>query len=590
MSAGKFWGLVLTVSLLIGTVGVTCAHGYTLVWSDEFDGTSLNMSNWNYEIGGHGWGNNELQYYTDRNVTVANGVLTITAKRESYGGRDYTSSRITTKGKREFKYGRIEARISIPMGQGLWPAFWMLGANFPGVPWPNCGEIDIMEHVNRETATHGYIHWDYNGHAYYGGSTYVADPSAWHVYAIEWDQSAIKWFVDGVQFWEANIHNGINNTHCFHEPFFIILNLAVGGNWPGPPDAGTKFPAEYKIDYVRVYQKSAGPTPTPTPVPGQGPYGGVPWVIPGTIQAENYDTGGQNVAYYDTTSGNSGGAYRSDHVDIEPCTDSGGGYNVGWIENGEWLEYTVNVTQAGTYDLEARVASLSAGGSLSVSFNGVNKTGTMSFGPTGGWQNWTTVRANGIYLNAGQQIMRINMLSTEFNLNWVRLTRTSGPTPTPTPPPGGSPAKTWYLFNQAVSGVNPPGENMQTGKSGVTGWQPTKTINETSLYWYSPVLNGTYPAGNWSFILWTNNPGSTSNVRVRFYRVNADGSGATLLGDQTINVTATGTGNHPTTFNFNVGTLQLNNQRLMIRIVKSSGVNATMAYNTNDFPTRLLAP
>lgn len=242
--------------------GSAPSSGYTrLVWSDEFNGTSLDTSNWTYEIGtgSNGWGNNELQYYTSRpeNIRVSGGNLIITARRESYGGMNYTSARIKTQDKRTFTYGRVEARIKIPTGKGLWPAFWMLGNNISQVSWPYCGEIDIMEHVNNEGVTHGTIHWsDHNGnYAYYGGPTpWNLDFSQYHVYAIEWSPTSIKWFVDGNQFWEANIANSINGTDEFHKPFFILLNLAVGGNWPGSPDGSTPFPAEMLVDYVRVYQ------------------------------------------------------------------------------------------------------------------------------------------------------------------------------------------------------------------------------------------------------------------------------------------------------------------------------------------------
>ncbi|NLG84815.1 MAG: glycoside hydrolase family 16 protein [Firmicutes bacterium] len=228
----------------------------TLVWSDEFNGSSINSSNWSFDIGGGGWGNNELQYYTDRseNARIENGNLVIEARKESYQGYQYTSARLKTQGKRSFTYGRIEARMKLPMGQGLWPAFWMLGANFPSVGWPKCGEIDIMEHINNETVVHGTIHWDNNGYAYYGGASGYVDVTQYHVYSVEWTPSYIRWFVDGVKFWEANIANSINGTDEFHKPFFIILNLAVGGNWPGAPNSSTVFPARVYVDYVRVYQ------------------------------------------------------------------------------------------------------------------------------------------------------------------------------------------------------------------------------------------------------------------------------------------------------------------------------------------------
>lgn len=234
--------------------GSTTALMDQLVWSDEFDGTSVNTANWNFEIGAGGWGNNEQQYYRRENATVSNGNLVITAKRERYRGSNYTSARLTTQNKRSFAYGRMEARIKLPLGQGLWPAFWMLGSNFSTVGWPKCGEIDIMEHINTEPTIYGTIHWDANGYASYGGHTGNSTPDAYHIYSIQWDGSAIKWFLDGVQFHEANILNSINSTEEFHKPFFFIVNLAVGGNWPGQTIDNSKFPASLYVDYIRVYQ------------------------------------------------------------------------------------------------------------------------------------------------------------------------------------------------------------------------------------------------------------------------------------------------------------------------------------------------
>ena len=232
----------------------------TLVWSDEFDGNSLNRSNWTYDIGNNGWGNNEWQYYTDRNenVSVSNGVLAITARKENYGGSGYTSARIKSIGLREFKYGRIEARIKLPKGQGLWPAFWMLGANFNTAGWPYCGEIDIMEQVSLENRVHGTVHWDSNGYASYGGPSFEFDTTQYHVYAIDWNDQYIRWYVDGTQFHEIYIGNNAGGTEEFQKPFFLILNLAVGGNWPGYPNDSTPFPSTMYVDYVRVYQDVPG--------------------------------------------------------------------------------------------------------------------------------------------------------------------------------------------------------------------------------------------------------------------------------------------------------------------------------------------
>jgi beta-glucanase (GH16 family) len=257
----------LSLGVLAAVAPAAHAQTWNLVWSDEFNGASVDRSKWNFEEGGHGWGNNELEYYTNgNNSSIVNGALVIEARREDVGGRNYTSSRMTTKGKREFTYGRVEARIALPTGQGLWPAFWMLGANIGSVGWPACGETDIMEHVNSDTTTHGTIHWDAGGYASYGGSVTVSNVMAYHVYTIEWTPSSIKWFVDGAQYHEANIQNSINSTEEFHRPFFILLNLAVGGNWPGPPNGSTAFPARMFVDYVRVYQQT---TPSVVIDPGQ---------------------------------------------------------------------------------------------------------------------------------------------------------------------------------------------------------------------------------------------------------------------------------------------------------------------------------
>ncbi|MEP6616052.1 MAG: glycoside hydrolase family 16 protein [Ginsengibacter sp.] len=230
---------------------ISAATTYTLVWSDEFDGTSVNTANWNFETGGGGWGNNEKEYYQASNATVANGNLVITAKKQRIRGSGYTSARMTTQGKREFTYGKMEARIMLPMVKGLWPAFWMLGANINTVGWPACGETDIMEHINTENVIYGTVHWDNNGHQSLGGNT-TTTPGDYHIYAIEWDPASIRWYVDGVKYYEANIQSAAMDE--LQKPSFLILNLAVGGNWPGQTIDNTKLPASMYVDYVRVYQ------------------------------------------------------------------------------------------------------------------------------------------------------------------------------------------------------------------------------------------------------------------------------------------------------------------------------------------------
>ncbi|WP_317166572.1 family 16 glycosylhydrolase [Chitinophaga fulva] len=226
-------------------------EAYQLVWSDEFNGSSVDGSKWQFETGPN-TSNNEKQYYQAANATVSNGNLVITARKQSVNGWPYTSARLNTAGRFTTTYGRIEARIKLASGQGLWPAFWMLGNNIGSVGWPQCGEIDIMEQVNTSNTIYGTMHWFSGGHASYGGTT-TTTFTDYHVYAVEWDQSAIRWYVDGVKFHEGNILNNINNTGAFHNPFFIILNLAVGGDFPGQTIDESRLPASMYVDYVRVY-------------------------------------------------------------------------------------------------------------------------------------------------------------------------------------------------------------------------------------------------------------------------------------------------------------------------------------------------
>jgi hypothetical protein len=233
----------------------------TLVWSDEFNGSSINTANWSFETGGGGWGNNELENYTSRteNARISNGALIIEARRESFGGSAYTSARMKTQGKQSFGINTwVEARIDAPQGQGIWPAFWMLGNSISTVGWPSCGEIDIMEIKGQNPAQNfGTIHWaDVNGnHASFGGiyNSSTSLSAGFHTYAISRTATSIKWYVDRIQYAEANISGGINSTSEFQGPFFILLNVAVGGNFVGSPDGSTVFPQQMQVDWVRVW-------------------------------------------------------------------------------------------------------------------------------------------------------------------------------------------------------------------------------------------------------------------------------------------------------------------------------------------------
>jgi len=240
-----------------------CSYGQQkdrkLVWKEEFNGNSLNEKVWNFELGDGcpnicGWGNNEKQIYTNKNHSIKNGYLKIDIKKE---GEKYTSTRITSAKKKEFKYGRIEVRAQIPTGTGLWPAFWMLGSNIANVGWPKCGEIDILEYVGREpnkifTSLHTQ---DSHGNTINTKKTDIPGiENGFHIYAIDWTENKIEFFVDNksVYVFAPTIKN--ENTWPYNQPFYFIINTAVGGNFGGNSIDDSKLPQEFLIDYIRVYQ------------------------------------------------------------------------------------------------------------------------------------------------------------------------------------------------------------------------------------------------------------------------------------------------------------------------------------------------
>ena len=253
----RILGWILWILLFVSCSSDKNEPDWNLVWSDEFNYTGLpDITNWGNEVGFIR--NNELQYYTDRrpeNASVMNGNLLIIGRKESYETADYTSASLITYGKHSWTYGKIEARIKLPIGQGLWPAFWTLGQNINQVGWPQCGEIDIMEHINSVDLIYGTAHWLDGEHVSSGGNI-SCNVSAYHNYAVEWDKESIKWFLDGEKYWELNIKDNLNSTEELHLPQYIIMNMAIGGAWPGPPDVTTSFPDTMFVDYVRVYQKA----------------------------------------------------------------------------------------------------------------------------------------------------------------------------------------------------------------------------------------------------------------------------------------------------------------------------------------------
>jgi beta-glucanase (GH16 family) len=499
---------------------------YQLVWSDEFDSTAIDTTKWSFQIGDGtsyelppGWGNGELEWYLVENATVANGFLSITAKEEQIMEYDYTSARLRTKNKGDWTYGRFEMSAKLPLGKGLWPAFWMFPTEEFYGGWAASGELDIMELIGSvPDSVFGTIHYGGSFPANIFTSEHFVLPTGqtfadtFHVFAVEWEYGEIRWFVDDSLY--ATQTDWYSTAAPFPAPFdrdfHILLNVAVGGTLPGPPDSTTIFPQTMMVDYVRVYQAVNNTAPDITiitPPNGasfpsgsdihitvdandttgniqkvlffqgdaqlgentqspyeytvsnvsagcytiiakaiddygaaafdsvsiivdsciQAPYLMVPAKLPGVIEAENYDIGGQGVAYNDIDPGiNNGNAFGNEYrvdegVDILYNMDNRFGYHIDWIENGEWLEYQVNVQSSDAYTVDLRIASESNGGSLYIEFDGVDKTGLITFAPTGGWQDWVTVRTENISLDSGVQTMRIVMTDSAFILNHIEF-------------------------------------------------------------------------------------------------------------------------------------------------------------------------
>jgi beta-glucanase (GH16 family) len=265
--------LVMMTLKLQADPAETLPGSWQLTWSDEFkqpDGSKPDPAKWGYDIGGGGYGNNEMEFYTDRtnNVRVEDGKLIIEAQQENYSGKHYTSGRILTQGKFSWTYGLFEARIKIPRGQGIWPAFWMLGTGISSNSWPDCGEIDIMENIGREPGTvHGTVHGPgYSGAHGIGKPVSLPDKVVvaddFHIFAVDCEPGSVSWFLDGKKYFSITPSSLPENSRwVFDQPKFLLLNLAIGGYWPGYPDATSTYPQRMVVDYVRVYQKSPVASP-----------------------------------------------------------------------------------------------------------------------------------------------------------------------------------------------------------------------------------------------------------------------------------------------------------------------------------------
>ncbi len=419
--------LLFATMLISGQLKAAAPADYTLVWSDEGNGaanTPVDSSKWNLVNQNGGFGNAELQYYTNRinnSFYDGNGNLVIKAIKEAYGGNQYTSAKLYSQNKGDWQYCWIEIRAKLPHGRCVWPAFWMMPTASSYGGWPVCGEFDFMENrgdqMNKVGGTIPFGNpWKYIGASYtLSSGTFDTD---YHIFEIEWLPGEFHWYVDGnlyetrshIEWYCSAVPESTNPYAPFDQNFYLQLNVAVGG--PGTPYTGYQspddsvFPQSMYIDYVRVYQKGSYPSPTPGPTATPIP----PAAIPGQIEAENW-------------SAMSG-------VQTEETSDNGGGLNVGWIDLNDWMDYSVNVASTATYSAEYRVASPNTTGTFDLR-RGSTVLGSYTVPNTGGWQAWTTVSGN-VNLTAGVQTLRIFTTGGGWNLNWLRFS-TTGPTATPTP-------------------------------------------------------------------------------------------------------------------------------------------------------------
>ena len=505
---------VVILAFLLATLAVfgtrsARAQTWELVWSDEFDYTGLpDPARWGYDIGGHGWGNQESQYYTsnrEKNARVDGTNLIIEAHLESYGGSNYTSARLVTKNKGDWAYGRIQVRAQLPSGRGTWPAIWLLPTQNPygNGSWPDNGEIDIMEHVGYDPGRiYHTIHTDKYNHLQnnsQGGNTFIADAeTAFHDYQLDWTPTRLEFSVDStVNFVYHNEQEGWTSWP-FDHPFHLLLNIAIGGSWGGQQGIDDSiFPQQMLVDYVRVFRYLEPPqvslTLPQTLAPGetldlsvtatdsdgtverveirhdevalarftappyelsiedvqegcyplsayavddrgwtshsdttvfkvgnqceQASYLVGPHAIPGTIEAEHYDIGGQDVAYYDHTTNNLGdGIRQSEGVDIYH-TDDGDGYHVR-ADDGEWLEYTARVTQSGYYSFFVRMEPWGTRAAVKLLVDGQEVAALDEIRTP---LTWGYVFQQDIPLTEGVKKMRLEVDVDFFNINWIRF-------------------------------------------------------------------------------------------------------------------------------------------------------------------------
>jgi beta-glucanase (GH16 family) len=519
-----FIKLFLLTLINFVTLQTLIAQNWQLVWQDEFNGSSIDESKWEFLTGPWGETSGSLQYYTDRpeNAFVENDHLVIQALKETYEGYDYTAAYLRTLHYAEWQYGRFEIFAKLPYGQGLWPGIWLLPSEDLYGVWPANGEIDIMECLGHlPHIVYGHIHYGGDGNHISDGEHYElasGDFSQdYHLFALEWEPGEIRWYVDEDHYFTRNNWHSTGGSYPapFDRPFYLILNIFVGGNWGGPPDETTVFPQRMEIDYVRVY-KDANKTPSVSiispsngqtlssnspftitvnaedpdgtiekvgfyqcnaklgekdapydltidnPQPGsyhikaiatdnegtqgisdvidiivdqpnvQAPYTIQPMSIPGNIEMEDFNIGGEGTAYHDQSAQNAWDWYttkhyrRNERVDIVKKTGVGKEYFVFWIESGEWLNYTVNVIDDGYFDITAIVASDNNNGTFHFMMDGSDISGEINAPNTGGWNNWETVSKSNVYLSSGNHILKFMVDEGGFDIDKIAISTAAG--------------------------------------------------------------------------------------------------------------------------------------------------------------------
>lgn len=408
-----------------------------LVYSDEFESATIDQSKWSFEQQGPGWVNDELQNYTGNrteNARVENGSLILEARIDYYQGHKYSSARLHSNGKMSIHQGRMEFRAKLPGGKGTWPALWMMPSDIfrhattcsaqtgwtqDCDAWPNSGEIDVMEYVGYDPGViHGSAHTK-NANFKSGGNftshiNISNETDQFHTYAIEWRENTIEWFVDDQSYGLLNKPNDSWEDWPFDQPFYAIMNIAVGGSWGGAQGMDDAiFPVRMEVDYVRMYEFDTQGT--------QFPYQNTAAVIPGKFEAENYDKGCNGVAYSDIDGANVGGVYRNDGVDIE-SSEVTGITNVGWIDSEEWLEYTVNVTESDNYKVSLSSASESNGGNVTLNIDGAPVVSNLDLPVTGSWSTWQTTVVEDVFMAEGEHVFQIYINDGAFNLDYVDFT------------------------------------------------------------------------------------------------------------------------------------------------------------------------